>query len=434
MIGTHAPKLLNPKVKQQALRARLDAGVPRRLICSRNVAMRREMWALPLNAAEMSVEREVIGTGLFSTDEILPSVTDGGVKQVLVPTGQVGTGEYACLAPVNSCGLLHEMWHRIREKNLPSWRWVVQPTPAAMANHGEQLLLQSGSLRLLRRGVWTLRDMKRPIKFSEDVVQLTGYVERMNIGSGALATGFPAMTAIGGMVHAIERECGIALDFAVGYGNVEFGISAKKIVEMRRGSIAASKAGTPGMLSDELTGDGRIVLLLKPAQSGADIQRVADAACTVRRVAGGALRDDRVDVLRSPGFANWISDAGHRAAWHLHGMSTELGRRADILDAALGMYGLSGEWVDGKWAQPRVGFTLNMTGYGYLGVPSPEAAWARQNYPAGWAEPLFSVVTQTRLPSWWSRSSKPWGVVWAASPRKARFSRPDLPSSRPAAS
>ncbi|OJW82869.1 MAG: hypothetical protein BGO66_03010 [Alicycliphilus sp. 69-12] len=412
MIGTHAPKLLNPRIKQQALRAWLPADVPAALVCSRNIKMRRELWALPSNAADMGAERKLIAERRLPTEPEIPSVTDDGVKQVLLPTGPVGSDSYVCAAPVYSCGLVHELYQRLKERNLPFVSWTIQPTPAALSNHGEALLMQAGRLRMLRRGVHNrlpvpsipcdgIFEQTLPVaEFFGGVVQLSGNAQQMNIGSGGIATGMPAITAIGGAVHAIERECGIDVDFAIGYEFIEWGERARKAVEMRRG--AAHKASTPGYIADEIQGSGRFVLLLRPRDPGADVERLADAACTLRRLAGGAVFDERVDVLLpgdAPSSATWIADA------------SRVMDGADALDAALDLYGHGGEWVDGGWRQPDTTYTLNMSGYAYLSDPAP-AAWARQAYPACWVEPVFSCVSQSLRPSWWRRQSAAWGVSW----------------------
>src|SRR5690606_20559978 len=131
------------------------------------VSMRREFWATPANAADMRKWRGVI-EGLsadFAPEPSLPEIKDPHLKQVLIP---VDDG-YVSITPVASMGVLHELYQRLYEQGLPFFTWVVQPTVAAMANHGEALLLQSGKVRMLRRGLAQIA----PGSWRGDFVQLT---------------------------------------------------------------------------------------------------------------------------------------------------------------------------------------------------------------------------------------------------------------------
>lgn len=411
MIGTHTPKLLNAKLKQGPLRVRLSQAVPKHLICSSTIRMRRELWALPQDAANMRTEKEQLqdGSAPLATATEIPAVKDGNVKQLLLPAGELGQDNYITTTPVFSCGVLHEVYQRIREKELPSWRWIIQPTPAAIGNHGEMLLAQGGALRLLRRGIRRLPQLPRDIRLRhEPLVQLTAQVQHMNLSGGMLSVGIPAITAIGGMVHSLERQVGYALDFSVGFTSMSWGLGATKTTNYRRDM--RYKADQPGFSTEEITGSGPVVLLLRPKESGIDLGSLAAAATGLTRFAGGSMFGAEVEVLAREDAiqpAVWIADASRQVQWQMSRMGAQ-----DALQSLLAMYGAGGRWEDdGRWLQPRNGFSVSATGYGLLSAPAPQAL-ARSGYPFAWSESLFAAITQSAFPSWWACEVQPWGIYW----------------------
>jgi len=418
MIGTHNPKMFNARLKQPGLRARILAP-ERDVVTSATTALRRELWAIPNNAADMASERAEAeaqaGAALLVPE--LPRIADPGIKQLLLPVGDWRLDEYVSTTPVPSMGLVHELYKRLSERDLPSIRWKVQPVPAALSNHGEALLLQNGAVRLLRRGVAQVRG--RGV-WEEAVVALQGRVERMSVAAGMLAVGWPAITAIGGLVHAIERKTGVDLDFAFGMNNVQWvegplhtlSRGATPVVpraldgRVRAGQAYGVVSPAPGYQRDEIQANGHFVLLLRaPVDS---LTAVAAEAGAITRLAGGSIFDAQVYVSR-PG-------AVRKEMAFLLDASVELARRekeVDALDAALDAYGRDGEWRDGEWWQARNGYTLNATGYAWLEQPQRRDN-VRGNYPHVWSESVFSLVTQGSLtPSaWWRRQGDQGGVRW----------------------
>lgn len=396
MIGTHTPKAFNAKLRQGAVRARILGQVPRHLVCSQTVHLQREAWALPRNAADMAAWRlEAPGADLDMLPPILPPIEDGKLKQLLLPLDNWKDDRYLCVTPVTSCGLMHELWQRLGDRKLPYRSWLIQPTPAAIANHGEALLAQAGRVRLLTRGAPEpcLGDWRG------DFVMLEARVERMNISGGMVSVGWPAMTAIGGLVHAIERETGQSLEFAFGMRDSEWVDGLQRINNPRR--VGQRATSVPGFSTEEIVTNARIALLVR----GQDPSRIAKALRNITRVAGGAIFD--VSVRHRYGGAA-SKYAFLRPAEHT-------GEHADALDAALALYSKGGEWIARRWWQPEQGGTLNMTGYALLEQPIDRQG-ARSNYPHAWAEPVFTPVIAGPLgaSSWWRRTCEDWGCGWTA--------------------
>ncbi len=410
MIATHAPKMFNARLQSSAVAAKIEGQAPASMICSQTTDMRREMWAAPKNAADMKRWRGVIAQlpDDFALEPCLPDITDPHLKQLLVPIDW-HNDRYVSVTPVSSMGVLHELYLRLREQNLPYRKWVVQPTPAAMANHGEALLVQSGVVRMLRRG---------PAKIAQGnwrghFVQLTARCEGMNISSGMVAVGFPAITAIGGFVHSLERQIGQDIEFAFGIKSSDWISGVAKIANNKAANVTSSgrlKGGkvtpVPGYSTEEIAANCEIVLLLK---INIEPDALVDVLVKSHRLAGGRLFDVEVSVVAdgAPPDASYLLDA-----------SADIVRKqqkdgVDSLQAALDMYAMDGEWVGEEWHQPRNGYTLNHTGYAFLEQPVDRAG-ARGKYPHAWVEPTFSLITQGSMTEsgWWSRFSSKAGVFW----------------------
>lgn len=410
MIATHTAKIFNARLKQSALASKIIAPVPDDIICSQSVKMRRELWAAPINAADIKYWREMTANlpEDYELATSLPEITDPQLKQILLPLDFLND-IYVSVTPVASMGVIHEIYHRLHEMNLPYRKWIIQPTPAALANHGEALLMQGGVVRMLRRG---------PAKVARrswrgDFIQLTARCERMNISSGMTAVGFPAITAIGGFIHSLERSIGREIEFAFGMKSAEWVSGVKKfpVHKDSYGSFTGrSKGGkidvTPGYSTEEITANCEIVLLLRTDEPP---QALLEFLKNTQRLAGGSLFDIDIAVVTNghPPDASYLLDA-----------SLDIARicsknDADSLQAALEMYANDGNWIDGEWHQPRNGYTLNQTGYAFLESPINRPG-TRGNYPHAWAEPVFSLITQGSMTDecWWSRNTIEAGVFW----------------------
>lgn len=395
MIGTHAPKLFNARMRQEAIRAR-PLSVPDGVVCSRNVVMRRELWALPSNAADMAVERQAAEEAPSHWESSIPDIEDPRIKQVLLPGDGWRSGDYVAVSPMPSCGLMHELWTRLYARKLPRYTWTVQPMAVALPNHGEMLMKQTGRINLLRRGIAEIRKGK----WTGDFVCIRARVEHANIAGGMLAVGWPALTAIGGFAHVLERETGEPLEFAFGLRNTDWNAVVPKFSVNRK--IGQQVKVAPGYSTEEITGNLEIVLLLRYSDGGYD-SALAAAARRMTRFSGGAMFDMRVTTHRDsrPINAAYLIDATADVERLIRNHEA-----ADALDAALAIYGLDGSWQEnGEWFQPRSGYTLNMSGYALLENPHGKQ-YARNGSPHAWSEPLFTLVTQGAMSdsAWWGRS------------------------------
>lgn len=413
MIATHTPKIFNARLKQAAIASYVSSPAPHNSICSQTVTMRRELWAAPNNAADIKEWRETVAAlpaGYLVTPS-LPDITDPQLKQLLVPLDW-RNDNYLSVTPVASMGVGYELYNRLYEMNLPYRKWVIQPNPMAMANHGESMMLQSGTVRMMRRGP---RPMA-PSEWQGDFVQLTANCQHMNISSGMLALGYPAITALGGMVHAMERKLGADIEFAFGMKSSDW-ISGVPKLTVDKGNRSSSVGGrvaggkiTPvtGFDTEAVTANAEVVLLLRTEGS---LDELAGIVQNIHRLAGGSLFDVSVSVVRGgqPEAASYLIDASADIAQRIKAGAS------DNLQAALELYGEHGEWRDGEWHQPPNDYILNHTGYAPLEAPVSRSN-ARGNYPHVWSEPLFSLLTQGTMSEavWWIKERSGKCVFWKA--------------------
>lgn len=414
MISTHTPKMFNARIKSKAISAKIEEKIPDCIICSQTTFMRKEMWAAPENAADMKKCREAILNlhDDFNHEPFLPDIKDPKLKQILIPVDW-RNDKYFSVTPVSSMGVMHELYHRLYEQNLPFRKWIIQPTPASMSNHGESLLMQGGAVRLLRRG---------PSKIPKgnwrgDFVQLTARCEGMNISSGMIAVGFPAITAIGGFIHSLERKIGEDIEFAFGIKSADW-VSGVPKITLNKNSYGSScghiKGGTvtpgSGYSTEEIVANCDIVLLLK---TNADLVELQDILINTHRLSGGRLFDVESSVITDgiPPHASYLLDSSS---------DISLKRKkegVDSLQAALEMYSMGGSWINRKWHQSRNSYTLNQTGYAFLERPVARGM-SRGNYPHAWSEPTFSLITQSSMKEscWWSKNINEAGIFWSGNP------------------
>jgi len=414
MIATHAPKIFNAKLKASGLTARIDATVPDHIICSKTTTMQREFWGCPVSAGDIKHWRqaaEILPKSKNYTQNI-PNLTDTHLKQIILPTNWA-KNDYVSVTPVASMGVLHELHHRVYEMNLPYKKWVIQPNSSAWANHGEAILSQKGALRLLRRGA----KKNQESNWTGDFVQLTARCERMNVSGGMISVGFPAITAIGGLVHSLERLIEADIEFALGIKYAQWLSGVPKITTYKRSQGAfhgRTKSGKievrPGYITEEIVANCEIVLLLR---TKADKQALAKELENKHRLAGGDLFDVKIAIIKNEKapVASYLRDASIDLIKKREQAHEQ--EQIDTLQTALEMYGMHGEWRKGKWHQPEISYTLNQTGYAFLEIPTSREG-SRNNYPHAWAEPVFSLITQNSMNEscWWERKSAPFGIIW----------------------
>lgn len=75
-----------------------------------------------------------------------------------------------------------------------------------------------------------------------DFVQLEARCEGINVAAGMLAVGWPAITALDGLVHALERQTGQCIEFALGLRSSEWRQELPKMLSLKDSYGAASAA------------------------------------------------------------------------------------------------------------------------------------------------------------------------------------------------
>lgn len=407
MIGTHSSKMFDSTLKQSAICADIRGNVPFNILCSSTINTERKYFALPRNAAEIRVYTEQAANITGDVEESIPGIEDGNIKQLLIPI-DYHSDKYVSVSPVASSAVHYNMYKRLGQEIRPNTyinhkRWKLQITPPAMAGHGEVILKQGGAVKLLVPALTTNRDIgqflahERRQDGSDAVkdryVSFTATLSNYNAASGMLCLGYPSITAIGGMVHAIERALGFDIDFAVGLAYTEVSDSGK-IIPKYVGKNIANRA----LVLDEITATGEIVILLR----GDKLSHIVKELEKISRVAGGSFFDAKIETSyhKEPPRIGYLTD-----------MTSEvkLDGDEDVMDYVLKMADLQNNF-------------LNMSGYAFLEDPK-EKNRSRGGYPHAWAEPLFSVVRQTQYSSavWWTRSVKDFGVLWHARDNDTKY-------------
>lgn len=392
LLATHTVKVFNAKIKQAPIIARIIGDVPKNVICSKTIKLDREVFSAPVNAANLKLSKasKMALGGDFAP--VLPGITDPEVKQLLLPTGKE-----QCVngSPVYSHAVLHEAWGRFWAAKIPVYIWNVQPTPQALPNHGEILMRAGGNVKLLRRDTSSWRKSS----WTGDYVCLQANVNGANISSGMLAVGWPAVTAVGGAVHVIERATGID---KIRFAYAAMDSSWRK--GPKRADTFSNNEVKPGFNTEEITANFALTLLL----DGPDLDAVAAAAKELQRIAGGSLFDIRVSVHRNEKAPDlpYVTDRTHL-----------LDVPSDPLDAAIDLYAGGGKWVGRKWVQESADrdHSIVATGYAYLETPVLREGSRTPEYPHAWVETVFSVARQCAMSrgAWWSRYSTDAGVFWA---------------------
>jgi len=404
MIGTHSAKLFNARIKQESVCADIIAPVPRGLICSQTIVAEKKYWALPRSAADMKKYREISATAT-NADTHLPPLEEA--KQLLLPLKNWKDDGYLNASPVASCALISEMWKSSfdeeHKKTIPTLKtWRIQKNPAAFANHGETLLIQSGRIKCFRRGVSV--GVKKST-WAGDYVMLKGTANGVNVAPGGLAIGFPSITAIGGYVHTIERAIGADLQFAVGFTRIyvsrgfPLGLRQERKVQDRTMKV---------IVSDEIKATCEFVLLIKSTEHD---ETVLSELSKINRLAGGSVFSIDAEIRRNSTapIAAYLADFSYR-------IDSE-----DSLNAAIKYFMFDGEWREGKngkkfWYQENKRYTAVQNGYAFLEEPDIRSGARNPKYRHVWAEPTFCVIQQRAMHEkcWWKRVNTDAGVFWVS--------------------
>lgn len=389
MIGTHTSKLTNPKAQQNALSAEIIGEINPKWICSSTVDLEKKFFACPKNAADISkwklIAAEANHNKKNNLNYFLPDITDGRfVKQILLPLDD-SYENYVNASPVESLGLLREVWIRSKELEISPWRYILEPTPSAYANHGELMLDQAGRLALLMRRIdYTV--LKRGAKTT--CVALIADITNINIGAGWIGAGFPAITGVGGLVHALERNIGAKIAFAIGFKSLE---CSRYTLGTNYARKTQKNLITKPRLISELNGNGQVVLLLHCPGYEKQIAEIVTQQTT--RINGGSLHNKVVKIIinQSPPIASYLKDFSSYICPT---------NNTDILTDSLLSY--------------QDGYLINQIGFASLEEPVfGRTAVRSPDYPHSWCEPLHTVLSQSSFDDdcWWHRRNSP-GVFW----------------------
>ncbi|OVE45676.1 type I-F CRISPR-associated protein Csy2 [Chromobacterium violaceum] len=405
MLATHNAKAFHARYRQPAIRSELPDSIPASFICSKTVTGRR-YWAMPNNAAQMAEYRALAEQQIAPLPPLIPALADANLKQVLLPYG----GTYVSATPVASAKLLHRAWQGLNGK--PRLEHIVQPTPAALANHGEAIMLQSGRVSLFRRGISKIY-YPHAVKLDEAVVCITARVRNMNISGGMLSVGWPALSAIGGTVHALERKIGDRIQFAFGMSSCQRMRGAVKAVVNKANAVAGDGRlpgktihTLPGYNLSQISGHCEIVLLLK---TNPDKHRqLKQAAQELTRLAGGSIEEMKIQIAHRLPKVPYLLDASKDIA-RLRQASD-----ADAFDAMLALYLGDGEWTARGWLADTNAYLPIMSGYGFLHEPAESPNSRSVGYRHAFVEPIFSAVCQVGFTDdcWFDRFEYEWGVTW----------------------
>ncbi|MFK8259694.1 hypothetical protein ACFL9S_18135 [Erwinia sp. AnSW2-5] len=385
MIGTHSVKAIDATIKQSGISAEIKEAHNPNLISSQTVRMRRKFFAIPANAATMKQYleecRAMPGSDMVSTP-ILPNITSGKVKQILLPYA----GSYVSASPVGSCGLLYELFNRIKEKELPHFKWTIQPNPASLGNYGESVMLQRGVMRHFAR----LRKNYSESKWSGDYVQLNVRLERCVINAGMMATGFPAITAFGGMAHALERATGDQVDFAISVNKTSWHSGVPKIINTR-----VVKEPKPAYYSAEMLGSFYLTIIFR---SSGSLASLASESKKLTRIAGGVVFNSTVSVHYNdtPPTGAYINDSSPDIE-----TDDYYNPYSDTLGMAMSRY------------QHEPYTSIIQSGFSFLEEPK-ERPLTRNGFPHAWCEPVFCLINTGALTekSFWRRYEQKGGVFW----------------------
>ena len=405
MFGTHSVNILDARLKQDSVSARPIGKVPAELICSQTINLRREIWAMPINAAQIRQAMDALASDAPPQySESLPAFQDGRIKQVLLPY----QGGYIAAAPVLSAGVCWEISRRTF--HLPRVTWAVQPNAAARSNHTELLLKQGGNLELLKTRIVPYKPTR--LDFYSETVLIQFSVTAANVAGGMGAVGIPAMAAVGGLVHALERGFGAEIEFAVGYcPDFNYTLTAQKGSNIHK-SAAKNDRHKLAVFTDEIKGGGQVALLLRSPKAGLTTFMKEKP---FNRFAGGAVFEYKAEVCNGQEIlAAFVNDDSEELK------STMETDGKDALSAALKLYqtGLHrhGDMVEyKKFSKPR---SINHSGYALLERPT-ERPNAREGYPAAWVEPVFTAVTLSDNICWWYRQESNNLVCWRTSAEQA---------------
>lgn len=365
LIATHSVKALNIKFKQSAIRSQIDQDIPN-LLSSR--LLKTTYFASPKNAADIASARDLAdqtNADQLNIDEIgriLPDIEDGKIKQVLVPYFD----DYVAITPIPSLAVIAKL-HQAKFVYDPH---VLQPTPAALSNHGDPIARQNGRVKLIRNNLDGLSKDIFTSSLDRKFLLITARCENMNISSCYVSCGMPALTSIGGFVHVLERETKLNLDFGFGIKNIDGFRHAKRGTNYQKKG-AVNRTHSINLVTDEITATAEIAIVLRVTQEAS--VRIIQALKKINRLAGGSLFD--VNAEYTDDLQNYF--------WYAQDSDPHIFNDFDKI-----------------FDMQKAGYKFIHSGYALLEQPMPRR-YARADLHS-WAEPIFSLIKIKRSPSFFN--------------------------------
>lgn len=390
MIATHNPKTFNPRLKQSPVIARLDADkLPLHMLHSGNTTG-NDLFAAPRNAADMSLARaEAMAKAQATNFETkIPDIEDGKLKQLLLPW----QSEYVAITPLPSGKVMQQVHERARMMQEHPRLWahmrLIQPVPAAANNHGDPIAAKAGRVLLVEQRTFPVAAQDVDSTFGVHGVLLTADITGLQISSNYVQVGMPAITAVGGAVHVIERETGLSLPFAVSIDPFDRWNDGKM-----GGRRALDGSAVKDVVLDEITANTRILLLLECAPY--DHAIVKNALQKLTRIAGGTLWNHTLssiapDTVQPP------------RRWIMPGTVIPRDGR-DMLESCLFL----------RRTEPA-DRALTQAGYAFLHEPRTQAMARNNGGLHAWAEPMFNMCRLQMLDAggFWRYKQNTAGCWW----------------------
>lgn len=376
MLATHSIKAINSRMQQSAIRAALTQQLPPETFSSQLLPVK--YFAAPTNAADIRSFRELAeyeNSQQTPIDEIgteLPTIQDGRITQVLLPYAN----DYVSITPVCSLALMYA----VNGAKLGRYEMqTLQPVIAAIGNHGDPVCAFKGYTKLINN--WLFKEPEVST-LQTPVVLLTARCERIVLANGYITYGLPALTAIGGAVHVLERHTGFKIPFAFGLKNRNGFQDAKMGQRTDREHRTNTDSGKKVVFSHEVTANADIAIALK-FEGLADAEKVIEACKLLQRLAGGQLFDVEARITTEiPGY-NWYNEPNDP-----YQCST----------------------FDQFIHAVNKGYSLVQTGFALLEKPTSKKM-ARLN-PHAWAEPIFHLFSLGQLNTFFKLDSSETVIYW----------------------
>lgn len=311
MIVTHSNKFLTPKSKVVGgvLNSALD--IPDFFISSNHVSQSKKYWANPISAAYYREAKEMAerANKEGAVENCFPDFVDGFTKQLFLKTNK----GYIVHSPLTSCSLVDEFTTKAREyhKNLISkylalkedrktnkytqsvkffgsgyFDHQIQPSGVTLGNRGELAVKHGGRFFIKSTPFLGAFKSHSKINLNENRKHLFFYgsLDGVNLNSGFISSGVPALTAIGGMIESIELKLNYdnPIPFAFGLKNHSMSKGGKLST-----TFSKDRKIIPQLVLEEKNGSLDFVIVLDVTNF--DFDDIKNELLKINRLAGGSI-------------------------------------------------------------------------------------------------------------------------------------------------